>query len=41
VGTCGAGLAYEAWGWDGSVVCIAGVQALAAAIVLMVWRKAT
>ncbi|WP_078365425.1 MFS transporter [Rhodoferax fermentans] len=41
VGTWGAGLAYEAWGWSGSVLTIAAVQALAAAIVLGVWRKAT
>lgn len=41
VGTWGAGLAYEAWDWSGSVLTIAGVQALAAAIVLRVWRKAT
>ena len=33
-----AGLAFEGLGWSGSVVTIAAVQALAAVIVLLVWR---
>lgn len=37
VGTWGAGVAYERWGWSGSVITIALVQALAAAIVVSVW----
>jgi YNFM family putative membrane transporter len=40
-GTWAAGLAYEGWAWPGAVLTIAGVQALAAAIVLGVWRKAS
>ena len=37
-GTWVVGLAFERSGWSGSVVTIAAVQALAAAIVLLVWR---
>lgn len=37
VGTWGAGMAYVHWGWSGSVMTIALVQALAAAIVVFVW----
>ena len=39
VGTWCAGLAFELWGWSGSVVTIALVQALAAAIVISVWHQ--
>lgn len=39
VGTLGAGAAYERWGWGGSVMSIALVQVLAAAIVVIVWRE--
>jgi len=39
VGTWGAGVAFEGWGWLGSVVTIAFVQALAALIVVLVWRR--
>ena len=39
VGSWCAGLAFERWGWGGSVVTIALVQALAAAIVISVWRQ--
>ena len=39
VGTWGAGLAFEGWGWHGSVVTIALVQALAAVMVVAVWRS--
>ncbi|MCF8168227.1 MAG: MFS transporter [Rhodoferax sp.] len=41
VGTWVAGRAFEARGWSGSVASIALVQALAALIVLVVWRKQT
>ncbi len=41
VGAWGAGLAFEGWGWHGSVLSITAVQALAASIVAMVWRKRT
>jgi predicted MFS family arabinose efflux permease len=40
-GTLAVGLAYEAWGWSGSVATIALVQVLAAGIVLTVWRAPT
>ena len=39
VGTWGAGLAFEGWGWHGPVVTIALVQALAAVMVVAVWRS--
>jgi len=39
VGTWGAGVAFERWGWSGSVITIALVQALAAAIVVSVWYE--
>ena len=39
VGAWGAGLAFEAWGWSGSVMTITVVQMLAAGIVSVVWRK--
>ena len=39
VGTWAAGLAYEGWGWDGSVVTIALAQMLAAALVAAVWMR--
>ena len=39
VGTWGAGLAFEGWGWPGSVATIASVQALAALMVAVVWRS--
>lgn len=38
-GSWGAGLAFEGSGWTGAVMTIALVQALAAAIVLTVWRQ--
>lgn len=38
-GTWAAGLAYEGWGWSGSALTIAMVQALAAALVVLVWRQ--
>ncbi|MDD2917783.1 MFS transporter [Rhodoferax sp.] len=38
-GSWGAGLAFEGSGWIGSVMTIALVQALAAAIVMAVWRQ--
>lgn len=38
-GTWAAGLAYEGWGWSGSAFTIAMVQALAAALVVLVWRQ--
>ncbi len=38
-GTWVAGLAYEGWGWSGSALTIAMVQALAAALVVLVWRQ--
>jgi predicted MFS family arabinose efflux permease len=39
VGTWGAGLAFEGWGWQGSVATIALVQGLAALMVVAVWRS--
>ena len=39
VGTWGAGTAFVYWGWGGSVMTIALVQALAAAIVVSVWHQ--
>lgn len=39
VGTWGAGVAFELWGWQGSVATIAMVQALAAVMVVAVWRS--
>jgi predicted MFS family arabinose efflux permease len=39
VGTWGAGVAFEGWGWPGSVAIIALVQALAALMVVAVWRS--
>jgi predicted MFS family arabinose efflux permease len=39
VGSWGAGVAFEGSGWTGSVVTIALVQTLAAAIVTAVWRQ--
>lgn len=39
VGTWGAGLAFERWGWHGSVATIALVQVLAAVMVVAVWRS--
>lgn len=38
-GTWVAGLAYEGWGWSGSAITIAVVQACAAALVVLVWRQ--
>lgn len=38
VGTWIAGLAYEGWGWDGSVGALIGGQMLAAAIAWFGWR---
>jgi len=38
-GTWAAGVAYEGWGWSGSALTIAMVQALAAALVVLVWRQ--
>ena len=40
VGTVVAGIAYEGWGWGGSVLTIALVQALAALIAVLTWRQA-
>ena len=37
-GTLIAGMAYEDWGWPGSVLCIALIQALAIVIAAVVWR---
>lgn len=34
-----AGLAYEEWGWRGSVLTITMAQSLAAIIVALVWRQ--
>ncbi|MBK6594121.1 MAG: hypothetical protein IPG23_16175 [Burkholderiales bacterium] len=34
-----AGLAFEGWGWSGSVATIALFQGIAATIVLFVWRE--
>lgn len=39
VGIWGVGMAFEGWGWLGSVGTIASVQALAAVIVVLVWRR--
>ncbi|MDD2846342.1 MAG: MFS transporter [Rhodoferax sp.] len=39
VGTWGAGVAFEGWGWQGSVATIALVQGLAAVMVVAVWRS--
>ena len=39
VGAWGAGLAFEGWGWSGSVMTITAVQMLAAAIVGVVWHR--
>lgn len=39
VGTVVAGMAYEGWGWGGSVLTIAFVQALAAMIAVVTWRQ--
>jgi MFS transporter, YNFM family, putative membrane transport protein len=39
VGTWAAGVAFELWGWHGSVATIAMVQALAAVMVVAVWRS--
>jgi len=39
VGTWIAGLAYEGWGWDGSVLALIGGQSLAAAIAWFAWRR--
>lgn len=38
-GTVIAGIAYESWGWTGSVLCVALVQALAVGIATAVWRQ--
>ncbi len=38
-GTVVAGMAYEGWGWSGSVLCIALVQALAIVIAAVIWRQ--
>jgi len=38
-GSWGAGVAFEGAGWTGSVITIALVQALAAAMVMTVWRQ--
>ena len=38
-GTWAAGLAYEGYGWSGSVLVIAMVQTCAAALVVLVWRQ--
>lgn len=37
-GTLVAGLAFEAWGWSGSVASIALMQGLAGVIAVLVWR---
>ena len=37
-GTLVAGMAFEGWGWPGSVLCIALIQAVAIVIAAMVWR---
>ncbi|MEY4100133.1 MAG: hypothetical protein RL300_1304 [Pseudomonadota bacterium] len=37
VGTWGTGMAFECWGWDGSVTTIALVQAFSAVMVLSIW----
>lgn len=37
-GTLVAGLAFEAWGWSGSVFSIALMQGLAGVIAVLVWR---
>ena len=34
-----AGMAYEGWGWGGSVLSIALMQALAAVIAAVAWRQ--
>jgi predicted MFS family arabinose efflux permease len=39
VGTLVAGMAYEGWGWRGSVLSIALIQALAVVIAAVVWRQ--
>ena len=39
IGAWVAGMAYEGWGWSGSVLTIALAQTLAAAIVAVVWRQ--
>lgn len=38
-GTLVAGMAYEGWGWGGSVLSIALMQALAAVIAAAAWRQ--
>lgn len=38
-GSVVAGLAFEAWAWEGAVISIALIQALAAAIALSFWRQ--
>ncbi len=38
-GTLVAGMAFEGWGWTGSVLCIALIQAIAIVIAAMVWRQ--
>ena len=38
-GTLVAGMAYEGWGWGGSVLSIALMQALAAVIAAVAWRQ--
>jgi predicted MFS family arabinose efflux permease len=40
-GTLVAGIAYEGWGWTGSVLAIVLVQALAVAIAAVVWKQPT
>lgn len=39
VGAWVSGIAYEDWGWNGTVLTIALVQTLAAFIVALVWRR--
>jgi YNFM family putative membrane transporter len=38
-GTLVAGMAFEGWGWSGSVLCIALIQVLALIIAALVWRQ--
>lgn len=40
-GTLVAGLAFEAWGWSGSVFSIALMQGLAGVIAVLVWRPSS
>jgi predicted MFS family arabinose efflux permease len=41
VGTWCVGMAFERWGWSGSMMTIALAQTLAAAVVVSIWYKPT